>query len=115
MPAERQVGAVDLYDDPRVDDRVVFALHDVGQGVEILLVARVVPVLEEAPDLAGRRRGHEDLVRAGGRGGVLEILDVALHGGPVLPRDWPRARRTLLEWRRELPGHLGPLGELLGV
>src|SRR5437899_517655 len=85
-PAERQIGTVDLQDESRVDDRLILALHDVGQGVEVLLVARVVPVLEKPPDLAGRRRGHEDLVRAGGRGSVLEILDVTLHRRPVLPR-----------------------------
>src|SRR5439155_3077377 len=87
----------------------------VGQGVEVLLVARVVPVRERPPDLAGRWRGHEDLVRAGGRGSVLEILDVTLHRRPALPRHGPRARRPLLERRRELPGHLGPLREFLGV
>src|SRR5262245_47116367 len=86
-----------------------------ARGVQILLVARVVPVLEKAADLARRRRGHEDVVRVSLRGGVLEVLDVALHRGPVLPRHRPRARRPLLERRRELPGHLGPLREFLGV
>ena len=93
----------------------LYSLHHVGERVEVLLVARIVPVLEEPPDLARRRRGHEHLVRAARGGGVFEILDVALDRRPVLPFHGTGARRPLLERRRELSRHLRPLRELLRV
>src|SRR5262245_24627586 len=55
VAAQREIGAIDLQYEARLHDGLVFPLHHVGQRVEIFLVARVVPVLEEPPDLAGRR------------------------------------------------------------
>ena len=73
----RQERIVDLHEDAGVDDRAVFFAHFGGQRVEIVFVGFVILVEAHA---GRRRRRQEDMLvgDAGGRGGVLHILDVGL-------------------------------------
>ena len=102
----REIGAIELQDEPGFDDRLIFPLHHVGKRMHVRLFARVVPVLEIARDLAGRRRGHEqfDGVRAAHR--ALGQVDVGLRGGPIPPAHRAGAGRSVLERRGELPEQL---------
>ena len=54
-----KVGAVELQVEARVKDRAVFVAHRIGQGLQIGLTVRVMRVLQEEADHAGRGRVHE--------------------------------------------------------
>ena len=59
LPAVGQIGIVDLQQKPRVDDRLIFFVHGVGDGDEISLVVGVVIVFHPMLDGAGSNRGKK--------------------------------------------------------
>jgi hypothetical protein len=114
VPPHRQVGAVDLEHEPGPMDRVVLLFHDVGEARQVRLAARVVLVLHEVRDDAGRGRRHERVGRLDRAESGLEIGDVLLDRRPVLPLDRAVARRPQdrgapLAARGRL-GEVGPVG-----
>jgi hypothetical protein len=46
MAKHREVGTIELQDEARVDDRLVFALHHIGERIHIRLFGFMVLVLE---------------------------------------------------------------------
>ncbi len=63
-PAIRQVGVVDLQEEPGIDDRLIFLVHRLGDGEHELLVRFVIfvgdPVLDR-PRRIGRQERAGDL------------------------------------------------------
>ena len=113
VPAQRQVGAVELQHEAGVDDGAIFARHHVGERVEISLVSRIVLVLEITRDLSGRRRRHEALFAA--LAPAIARFARAMSASTrreILPGDRARARRSVLERRGEVGEHRRELGEL---
>src|SRR5262245_2067595 len=94
VPPHRQVGAVDLEHEPSPIDRVVLLLHDVPEAGQVRIAARVVLVLHEVRDDAGRSRRHECVRRLDGAESCLEVGEVLLDRCPVLPLDRAVARRA---------------------
>jgi hypothetical protein len=61
VPAQAEVGRVDLQHEARGDDRLVLGPHRLGERLEIGRVGGVVVVRLEQGDHPGRRRVHERL------------------------------------------------------
>ena len=53
VPEHGEVGTIELEQKTGVDDRLVFLLHHVGDGEDVLLLGLVVRVLEVTRDLSG--------------------------------------------------------------
>jgi len=79
LPGVGQIGIIDLEQEARRDDRVVFWLHGVRDGREIRLVRRVVLVPEPVLDGAGGDGGQERLRDADAGQRRLEVGDVRAH------------------------------------
>ena len=60
----RHARIVDLQQEARIDDRLVFDAHRVAERHQILLVGRVIAVLVIELEVRRRDRGHEALARA---------------------------------------------------
>src|SRR5262245_44672191 len=105
-----QVRAIDLEHEAGPVDRVVLLLHHVDEPRQVGLPTRVILVSQEVSDDAGRGGRHEGLGRLDLFQGCSQILDVLLHGRPVLPIDGPVAGGT--GDRRETLGASGSLGKV---
>ncbi len=95
VPAGRGRRVVELEDEARVDDRLVFLAHHLGAGVEELLVARVMAVAD-AIGAAWGDRGDEALRDPGSGERRLQVGDVGLErgvAGIAQRRDADRASR----------------------
>ena len=83
---------VDLQQEARLDDRLVFLAHRVGDGEQIVLRLFVIGVAHPVFDVGGRDRRNERLdLGAADRG--LQVGDVALNQlvtGPVQTMRMPR-------------------------
>ena len=77
VPVLGDRGIVELQDEPGVDDGLVFLAHRVGAREQELLVGLVIPI-RNTRGAAGRDRGHEALLDAGGLQRRLEVGDVGL-------------------------------------
>ena len=110
VPAHPEVGTVDLQVDAGAGDRLVLPLHGVGDGEQVLLVARVVVVAEEERDDARRGGRHERVLGPRRTARRQQIGHVGLGRARVAHADRPVARR------RAAPGAAGiaedPLGHL---
>ena len=85
----REIRAIELENESGIDDRLVFALHHLGEREDIFLFGLVVGILEIARDLAGRGRGHEKFLGLGILHHGLGSLDVGERRVEVLPADRP--------------------------
>ena len=93
VPPHREVRTVDLEHESGPVDRIVLLCHEVGEARQIRVTARVVLVLQEVRDDAGRRRRHERVGWLGRLQRCLEVRYVLLDRRAVLPLDRPVARR----------------------
>ena len=57
----REIGRVDLQQEPVLDDDAIFVTQRLGDGVQVLVARGVVPVLHRGHDDARGRGGHERL------------------------------------------------------
>ena len=74
VPQRRQPSIVDLQDEARRNDRLVFGAHRLGERVHVLLVALVEAIVPVDFEACRRRRGEKNIVRAGGRDGDIDLL-----------------------------------------
>ena len=81
MPLHRQVGRIDLQQQPGVEYGAVVVGERLAQGVHVIFQCVVVGVLHRRGDDAGRRGGHERVdERIAGRG-QRRLQPPALQGG----------------------------------
>ena len=80
LPGVREIGVVDPEQEARPHDRVVFDLHRLGDGRQIVLVALVVRVAQPVLDGAGRHRRQERLGHRTTGERRPEVHDVRLDG-----------------------------------
>src|SRR5262245_2660424 len=92
VPIHRQFRTVNLDRKAGLANGLVLALHDVRYGVEVGLFTGVVTVGTEAADDPGRCGGHKNVFRMRVCYGCLEIRDIALNLGEILPTQRPGAR-----------------------
>ena len=111
VPQHREIGTIELEDKAGLDDRLVFAPHHVGERVDIFFVGLVVAVLEIARDLAGGRRGHEDVLGLRALQRRFRKIDVGLRRRPIFPRHRAAAGRTVLKRRCEVLENFRKLGK----
>jgi len=93
VPRHCQIGAIDLQHKTRRDDGGVLFPHRLGDGRDIVFVAAIISVRQEARDHAGRGRGQKCL--DGPRG-----IDGGAHIGEVL-----RQRLRIADGDRTDAGH----------
>ena len=92
VPQRRQPGVVDLQDQPRGDDRLVFDAHRLGKRIDIVLVGLVVAIGPIDFKAGRRRRCQKDVVGSGCRDGDVDFLlelglaDIADRTGASLHR-----------------------------
>jgi hypothetical protein len=96
VPAHGQVGRVDLEEEAGLDNGVIFLAHHLGDRLQEGLFVLIVLIDHILGQGARRDRGEE---RLGGLGldGLqcrLQILDIRLHCGPVLPPQRSDAHRA---------------------
>ena len=86
---------VDLQKEARVDDRLVFLAHRLGDGDDILLLRLVIGVALPLLDVGGRDRRHERL-DLGAVDRSFQVGDVALQLRMALVGDRPGADHAVL-------------------
>src|SRR5438067_4936090 len=94
MAPHRQIGAIDLQDESRLANGVVFLLHDVSEAGEIGLTARVILVVQEMRNDSRRGSRHKDLGWLYPGQGGFEVRDILVHGPEILPGDRAVTRRS---------------------
>ena len=99
VAAQRQIGAVQLQQKPGVHNGLILPFHYFRQGVQILLVAGVVFVMQETGNLPRRRRGHKHFLCRRVSSRRFQVLNILLHRRPVRPGNRTGAGRTRLEGR----------------
>src|SRR5262252_2935968 len=93
MLAHGEIRRVNLEQESRLDNGLVFVLHDLSYRVQELLFLLVVVVHDVLGEGARRDGRDERFKRLDSLERSLKVVDVGLHGASVLPADRPGAHQ----------------------
>ena len=117
VPAHGEIGAIELQDQPGIDDRLVFRPHRLGDRFEIRLGAWIVIVAEEQRDEAGRSGAQKSLCRRVFLQRGFKIGDIGRDRAAIGNGDRPVAGRRLAACAARIaedaPCQLGKFDQIL--